>query len=71
LQKSQMVRSNSLSCVGRPQSTQFDVRMFRITEVSAFKAGCIRYCDANDCRATAGSTNDVISFITIVLTFIA
>jgi hypothetical protein len=32
LQRSQMVRPNSLFCVGRPRSTQFDVRRSRIKD---------------------------------------
>jgi hypothetical protein len=44
LQESQMVRPNSL-CVGRPQSTQFNVRRSRITEVNPFKVGSIPSVD--------------------------
>jgi hypothetical protein len=65
LQESQMVRPNSL-CVGRPQSTQFNVRRSRITEVNPFKVRSIPSVDDFQCRKNAGSTSDVISFQTMV-----
>jgi hypothetical protein len=71
LQESQMVSPNSCFCVGRPHSTQFDVHRSRITQVTPFKVGRIPSVDDFQYSENAGSTNDFISFQTMVLNPIA